>query len=282
MICPIPFESETEYGLRYGTKMGVTDVAKPVEEFANAKPEYERFNVFCEAAGVTPIYEWCSRKQRIVIDYPEDTLTLIAMRENFSGKYTKYDALVWYAELYDIPVVKAYEGSVESMTALIDYTKDLKDFEGFVVRFEDGQMCKVKAEDYLRKHKTKEAIQLEKNVIELLVTEKADDVKSFMDPEDLERFEEFERKFWKGVLLTQVTLSTLYQDAEKRGLTVDQRTFAVEFVQKLEPKYQRFMYQIKNGETTLNVVKSYLSKSCSTQAKVDEARWVFNCNWNGD
>lgn len=280
MICPIPFESETEYGLRYGTKMGVTDVAKPVAEFASTKPEYERFNVFCEAAGVTPIYEWCSRKQRIVIDYPEDTLTLIAMRENYTGKYTKYDALVWYADLYDIPVVKAYEGSVESMSALIEYTKDLKDFEGFVVRFEDGQMCKVKAEDYLRKHKTKEAIQLEKNVIELLVTEKADDVKAFMDQDDLERFEAFERKFWAGVSKTVTDLQTKYAEAVSNGLAADRKRFAVEFCQSQPKLFQRFYFKMLTESNVLGLVKEAIANSCSTQSKIDEVRVLFNCNWN--
>ena len=280
MLCPFEVQDGDDFVMRYGTKMGVTDVAKPVEEFVEGKDSYALFAEFCVMAGLTPIYEWCSRKQRIVIDYPEDQLTLIAIRENESGKSVDYKKMVWYGELYEIPVVKAYEGSVESMTALIEYTKDLKDFEGFVVRFADGQMCKVKAEDYLRKHKTKEAIQLEKNVIELLVTEKADDVKSFMDQDDLERFEAFERKFWAGVSATVAMLQTKYAEAVSNGLTADRKRYAVEFCQSQPKLYQRFFYKMLTESNVLGLVKEAIANSCSTQSKIDEVRVLFNCDWN--
>jgi hypothetical protein len=36
---------------------------------------------------MTPIFEWCSRNQRIVVDYPEDMLVLTAVRDNIEGVY---------------------------------------------------------------------------------------------------------------------------------------------------------------------------------------------------
>jgi RNA ligase len=56
----------------WGTKMGATDVAKPVEEYVKNNPNYRQFAEYVIERGYTPIFEWCSRKQRIVLDYKED------------------------------------------------------------------------------------------------------------------------------------------------------------------------------------------------------------------
>jgi len=78
----------TKNGLRWGTKMGVTDVAKIAEEFINNNnTQYNDFATWCIKSDLTPIFEWCSLKQRIVISYSEDNLILIAVRHNFTGEY---------------------------------------------------------------------------------------------------------------------------------------------------------------------------------------------------
>ena len=87
MITPIPVNGE----IRWGTKMGCTDVAKPVEEFVSARQEYVSLAQFCIEKGLTPIFEWTSRQQTIVIDYPEDNLVLTAVRNNVTGEYLPYE-----------------------------------------------------------------------------------------------------------------------------------------------------------------------------------------------
>lgn len=277
MITPV----RTTEGLRWGTKMGVTQVALPVEEFVAERNEYVQLAEICIAQGETPIFEWCSRQQAIVIDYPVDMLVLTAIRNNTTGEYTPYPSLVQVANAWNIPVVKAYAGSANNMQALVDETKELIGAEGFVVRFDSGHMIKVKAEDYLRKHKTKDAIQREKNVISLLVNEQADDVKAFMDQDDLERFEKFETQFWLGVRETSLDLNSLYAAAKLLGLTEDKKRYAVEFVQKTPEKYARFLYKMFIPCNTFNLVKEAIAASCGTQAKIDECRWMFGeVKWN--
>ena len=81
----------TTDGIRWGTKMGATDVAIPVEKFVAARPQYVEFAKFCIEQGWTPIFEWTSRQQTIVIDYPEDNLILTAVRNNVTGEYLPYE-----------------------------------------------------------------------------------------------------------------------------------------------------------------------------------------------
>ena len=94
----------------------------------------------------TPIFEWCSRQQPIVIDYPEDMLVLTGIRHNQTGEYLSYQSMLKFGEALDIPVVKAFEGSAESMQDLLDQVGPMVGCEGFVVRFDDGHRIKVKAE----------------------------------------------------------------------------------------------------------------------------------------
>ena len=75
--------------IRWMSKMGITDVALQAEEFIFINTKYLSFASWCIENQLTPIFEWCSRKQKIVIDYPEDSLTLLAVRHNITGEYLK-------------------------------------------------------------------------------------------------------------------------------------------------------------------------------------------------
>lgn len=274
MITPIPVNGE----IRWGTKMGVTEVAKPVEAFVAARPQYEKFATYCASMNVTPIFEWCSRQQTIVIDYPEDMLVLTAARVNDTGHYVQLSTMRVYGELFGIPVVKAFEGTAESMQDLLDQVGPMVGCEGFVVRFDDGHMLKVKAEDYLRKHRAKDTLSLEKNVVELLVTEKMDDVKAFLDAADLVRVEQFEAKFWEAIKVSVQDFQSLRAAAAMAGLDEDRKTYAVKFVQMQPSDKQQILYKMFDSRADAHVwglVMDTIAKNCGTQTKINEVRWLF-------
>ena len=106
MIRPIP----TPEGFRLATKAGVTDVAMNAEVFIADKPHYATFIHKCFQRNITPIFEWCSRKNRIVVDYPEDQLILTGLRYVFEGSYVTYEIMKSYATAWNIPVVKSVDG----------------------------------------------------------------------------------------------------------------------------------------------------------------------------
>ena len=182
----------------WGTKMGATDVAKPVEEFIKNNPQYEHFAWDFINFGFTPIFEWCSRKQRIVLDYAEDQLILTAARNQVTGEYVVSDTLENDARMYKIPYVRAFEPQTD-MKAFLEYVHDLEDLEGFVVRFDDGHMLKLKCHWYLQIHKAKEAILQDRNIVELILEEKLDDVKAHLPAEDRDRLTQFENDFNRDI-----------------------------------------------------------------------------------
>lgn len=73
--------------IRWGTKMGVTEVSMNAEQYVSEHPRYSEFASWAVDNNLTPVFEWCSRKNRIVLDYPQDQLILLAVRHNISGEY---------------------------------------------------------------------------------------------------------------------------------------------------------------------------------------------------
>ena len=269
MITPV----FTEAGIRWGTKMGITEVSMQAEEFVARNPQYAQFAEWCETMRLTPVFEWCSRKQRIVIDYPEDRLVLIALRHTVSGEYKPYCDLVVLGDRFGIEVVKAYAGTTENMEHLIAETRAMEDAEGWIIRFDDGQMLKIKGDWYVRIHKTKDNLIWEKNLIELMINEKLDDTKPYMLDEDLKRVEAFETDFWKGVNQSVKRYEEYYQEAVKQNM--DRKQFAQKWMPTLQASDAfavPFVFSRYDNKDARELVINHIKKNCGTQTKVDSVR----------
>jgi RNA ligase len=277
MIRPI-FNKE---GFLLATKAGITEISQQAEEFIADKPEYTKFIHSSIACGLTPIFEWCSRKNRIVIDYPQDQLILTAVRDKLTGTYLPYPIIVETGKNYGIPVVKAVDGlAVQNIDLFIKQVREWDDGEGVVVRFDTGHMIKVKADDYVLRHKTKDSISQEKNVLQTILEDSVDDLVPLLAPNDVERIQRFQKAFWASVE------DVSYEMAQKflSGNTVypDKKDFAVEFVQKkVEPTHAPVMYGMKGGKGSRGILVEMIAKSLSSQSKIDSARWMWGgLKWN--
>lgn len=276
MIRPIP----TKEGFRLATKAGITDVAMNAEVFIADKPKYATFIHTMIEDGMTPIFEWCSRKNRIVVDYPKDQLILTGIRNLTKGNYLPYFNMVELAAHYDIPYVIAFSGSVPIDEDLINTIRAWDDGEGVVIRFDDGHMVKIKADDYVLRHKSKDAINQEKNVIETIITDSVDDLIPLLTPEDADRIRKFEKAFWLSVDDLSFEMAELFVEGNTKY--PDKKDFAVEFVQKqVKGIHAPIMYAIKGGKGSKDVIIDMISKSLSTQTKIDQSRWLWGgLKWN--
>ena len=86
MITPVV----TDAGIRWGTKMGITDVGMGAELFVAQHNNYDQLARECITRGMTPILEWCSRKL-VVTMY---LVSMSAMQICWSG--VRCMALTWY------------------------------------------------------------------------------------------------------------------------------------------------------------------------------------------
>ncbi len=180
MITPALYNDVVEWH----TKMGATDVAKPVLAHVASRPEYEEFARHAHMIGWTPMFEWCTRQQRIVIDYPVDQLVLTHMRNNQTGAYATREVVNHFGETLGIPTVKVYENTISDINEFVEHTRGLKNLEGYVVHFDGDMLIKLKADEYCMLHNTKEKLNFEKNVIAMVFDEGFDDMLPQLDEGD--------------------------------------------------------------------------------------------------
>jgi RNA ligase len=262
----------TAEGFVLVTKAGVTDISQQAEVFIADKLNYSRFIKKCIQKGTTPIFEWCSRKNRIVIDYPEDQLILTAMRYVFEGSYVTYEVMKNYATAWGIPVVKAIAGDDTNITEVVDHIRKWDDGEGVVLRFDTGHMVKIKADQYVLRHKTKDQVSQEKNIIQIILNDDVDDLVSLLTPDDVSRIQQFQQVFWKGVDETTQELIEMYSSGKD---IESQKDFAVSFVQSVASNYKPFMFNMRNGRPVKELLIEAISKSLKTVTTVDAARWMW-------
>lgn len=256
----------------WGTKMGATDVAKPVEEYVKNNPHYIEFANDLIEDRMTPIFEWCSRKQRIVLDYKEDQLILTGIRNMANGVYRSFVWVKSVAQGYNIPVVRAFEPQTD-MKAFLEYVRDLEDLEGFVVRFDDGHMLKLKCHWYIQIHKAKEAILQDRNIVELILEEHLDDVKAHLPAEDRDRLTQFESDINKAINISVSDIRIELDSLIRNG--VDRKTFATGRAQEIDGYIRPIIFRLfgrtdvskeEIRDLVCNVVRNNLGRTAKYEA----------------
>ncbi len=116
----------------------------------------------------TLMFELISSEFRIVIDYKakgyKQGIYLIGARDKRSNRLLTYAEVAAIAAELGFPCMKTYQ--FESLDQLVEKTKDLPmSEEGFVLRYPDGLMVKVKGAAYLRAHRFISCLS-DKNILE--------------------------------------------------------------------------------------------------------------------
>ena len=156
-----------------------SDVAIAAGKFVEQNVSYQSFCKQLHAGtGATPIFEWTSPNNRIVIGYESAQLKLLHIRDNVSGKYWSYDRLKRVADYYNIPLVDEVN-EFNSFEELVEAAKTRENTEGWVIQFEDGEMVKVKTEWYMKRHRAMTFFR-ERDIAVLLLDEELDDVKAML------------------------------------------------------------------------------------------------------
>lgn len=256
MIAPFMLDNE----IRYGTKMGVTDVAAPVEAFVKDNPDYTTFCNYLLRVGVTPIFEWCSNKQRIVLNNKEDLLILTAARNMITGEYISLDLMKEHLinlNIDSIPIVKTFSNSKNDIEEFADYVKHLIDVEGFVVRFNDGHMIKLKCDWYIQIHKTKEKILFDRHIVNMILDNTLDDIKPHLQQEDLENITTFENGFVSWFNETSIDINDFSNHLKETGVT--RKDFATGNLYKKTPDWYRSMVFSLWEENSIELARKYLT-----------------------
>lgn len=177
---------------------------------------------------------------------------------------------------FNIPVVKAIASDGETDIAkVVDHIRKWDHHEGVVIRFQNGHMVKIKSSDYILRHKSKDAINQEKNVLQTIVNDSVDDLIPLLTPEDAERIQRFQTAFHAGLDEVALEMAELFVEGNK--MYPEKKDFAVEFVQKkVKPIYVPIMYAMKSGRGSKEILIDLIGKSLGSQRKIHDARWMWN------
>lgn len=160
--------------IRFMTRMGITDVSERAELLFAQHLDRCRGIL---GRGITPIFEYIGPDNRIVVRYDRSELVLIAARETQSGRYLRTTELQGLVNELSGTLVSPHTGSIERVA-------DLKGVEGVVVAFADGFRTKIKARDYVLRHRAKDNLHRERTALSLVLTRQVDDMTPFLDPKD--------------------------------------------------------------------------------------------------
>jgi RNA ligase len=249
--------------------MGITEVAMQAEVYVAQHPQYGRMaKDFYQ--DFTPIFEWCSRQQQIVIDYPEDQLVLIAIRYNRSGDYVHYNQMKLIADFYEIPVVKTHDFSGYSPQDLAEAIRAWEGSEGVVIRFDDGHMVKIKANDYVRLHRAVSMIETDRHVVAIILEEQLDDLIPLLPERHRERVAALQDKVWKDILLFQTRVNAMLSALQSSN--TDRKTFALNSG-SVDPMLKSFVFKFFDQETCpLDSIKDVIAKHLSKNSSFEKIK----------
>ncbi|UXN70864.1 hypothetical protein N8A98_06670 [Devosia neptuniae] len=259
--------------LVFMTRMGRTDHAIKAERLID-----DHLEAVCSSLlfnGATPIFEWTAPDNRIVVRYSDSRLTLLAIRETVSGCYLPAGEVEdWAADMGVAPVPQMAPGWTTG-AEFVDFARAVTGKEGFVIRFADGTWVKAKGDDYVLKHKAKESILQEKNVLALVLRGELDDVIPLLETEDRAAVETYRTEVEAGIQLN----ARFIADHVAAGATLDQKTFAVAHLLSVAPERKALCFQVRAGTDATEAVKGALLKAVGSQTAVDATRHLHGARF---
>lgn len=261
--------------LRLGTKMGVTEVSMQAEQWlAKQSIEFKEWLWSCLQMHVTPIFEWVSPENQIVLAYEKEDLVLLACRHNITGEYFMPNE----DDACPFSVVPQYGSMAENLNSYIARQREAEEREGDVIRFDNGHMVKIKNDWYVRIHKALERVRFDRNIVDLIINEELDDVLPMMPAGEIERVRNFENNFWEAFRSKEVQLLELYDVVGRKDTKYPTRKeVATEFM----PKYVKdkadasFIFKMLDGKNLRDLMLDHIRKHINSNTKWETcAKWM--------
>jgi RNA ligase len=252
--------------LRLATKMGVTDTAVEAERIAT-RSQMEWMQIMF-SQGVTPLFEFISPENRIVLEYDRKELVLLAMRLNRTGEYMDVREMDGNEFFPVVPHYGSVDGNVDEYIAR---QRGKAGREGDVIRFDNGHMLKVKNDWYVRVHKVKDQIRTDRHILALLLNGELDDVKAHIGQADRDRVDAYERRFHDAFRAKLADLEEKARFAmEQAG--GDRKTLAVIVLPRMDlPKLEwGFMFNVANGKNMNEMLMAFVQSKLGGTTNYNE------------
>jgi len=246
--------------MRLMTRSGITDVSEDAEKHLTSS--HIKLCTECHLSDMTPIFEYIGPDNHIIIKYDTPSLTLIAVRDNVSGKYISPKGLSDLAIQYNVPRVMPSK-FIGTRTELVKHTKELTGKEGYVIVWEDGLRVKIKGDDYVIKHKAKNQISKEKNILSLVLQEKLDDIIPVLCKDDAVKAKGYQESVKKGLFTTYEMVNNIIDESGE----CSRKEFALGPVADLPPCIKPLAWTAYDGGDIEDRAKNILLIACNKSLK---------------
>jgi len=139
---------------------------------------------FCRKKGLTPLFEYTSPSNQVVVHYDQNSLTFLAAREIESGIYLPRKDSLYLCEKFGVPCVSDVKLNASPDT-MKSFSKNVGE-EGVVLVFENGERIKVKTDWYVTLHRSVGSLLTTNGVLEAWASETFDDMLGLLRSNGLE------------------------------------------------------------------------------------------------
>lgn len=253
------------------TKMGLSEVAMQCQAWLDKQPK-DRLEWLYQmyAAGTTPIFEWVSPNNLIVIEYDYEDIVLLAIRDNMTGVYEDI-----HTNNCPFTVVPEY-GSIDlSIDEYVTRARNQSGREGDIIRFANGHMLKIKNDHYVKIHKIKDKVRSPRHVFALMIDNQLDDVIAHVDKKDFEKIRKFEIDFWNKYNQKLNQIDGVISNAIERTAG-DRKRIALEVIPTLDDKtISKFIFGVVTGKNLNDMVMAHVQHQARADTTWDECwKWL--------
>ena len=201
----------------------------------------------CYAEKGTLMFELITKRFQIVVDYSKkgysEGLYLIGYRHNISDKLASFSELTAIASAVNLPTFKTY--SFNGLDQLIALAKDLPVLEeGFVLRFKDDLMVKVKGSAYLAAHRFISHLS-DKNILQAVADGTANTLAELAPEEYHDSVIDKIVHFQKRVAELEKECYTYYEGSPRES---SRKEFAFWVQSNVPAHFKGFMFQLLDSK----------------------------------
>lgn len=255
--------------VRLVTKAGVTETSIRAEkECQLSKEQLNKLGELLQQR-YTPLLEYTSPNNKIIVNYEKPELTLLAVRNTITGEFLDLD---YYSKLLSLPTPFIYDD--RSIMGISEWLG----VEGVVLVYSSGYRLKIKTEDYLRKHHALEGLSLEKHALPLALQDKVDDLSGILDQDDFDKF----FQYWCSINKEAIEISTKLSDLRDSLKDLSRKEVALYVKSHLYSLEQAMFWKIYQGnDSPLNIVKDIILDNLSKPSRRKKVFDIITTRWYG-
>ena len=262
--------------LAFATRWGVTPIAKQALAWYETLDKEGRGRKALLALieeGWTPIFEWTSPSNIVVVRHEAEALTLTGIRHRASGVQVSHKDLAAHALALGVPPVRGFD-PIDHWEAFAGRAMAETEGEGYVVRFDDGHMIKIKNTLYARVHKFKAQLSQPKDAAEIVVSGALDDMLAHIPVSERVDIEAYRDAMFARLRECAAHIDAALAKARAEIGTDDprekQKIFWMSHAAPLGPVYSTCAAEVWNkGADTMDVLRAAVLKQVATNPRFD-------------